>query len=307
MKIAMMGSGGVGGYFGGRLATAGYEVSFIARGGHLAAMRESGLKIESGVAPLLLNPVRVTDDPASIGPVDVVIVSVKLWDTEAAGRAIKPLIGKDTAVISLQNGVDGETILAGMLGPHHVMGGIAQIGTKIARPGVIEHVGTMQRLVFGELDGTRSARGEALLAACLESGITAEISTDIVKTIWHKFVFLVGMSSVTTLIRKPIGPIRKDPDCRALLLGVMREVVAVGRKQGVGLDADFAEQQIAFADGLPETMTTSMHHDFERGNRLELPWLAGTVVRFGRELGIDTPYCAAVLGGLKLYADGRPQ
>jgi 2-dehydropantoate 2-reductase len=303
----MMGSGGVGGYFGGRLAAKGYDVTFVARGAHLAAMREHGLTIESGVAPLLIKPVRVTDDPATIGAVDVVLLSVKLWDTEAATQAIKPLIGPRTAVISLQNGVDAEPILARSLGAAHVMGGIAQIGSKIARPGVIEHVGTMQRVVFGELDGVRSERAEALLAACLASGIAADISADIAKTIWEKFVFLVGMSSVTTLIRMPIGPIRKDPDCRALLLGVMREAVAVGRKQGIGLDADFADRQIAFADGLPETMTTSMHHDFERGNRLELPWLAGTVVRFGHELGIETPYNAAVLGGLKLYADGRPR
>jgi 2-dehydropantoate 2-reductase len=306
MKIAMMGSGGVGGYFGGRLAAKGYDVSFIARGAHLGAMREQGLKIESGVAPLLLNPVRVTDDPATIGPVDVVILSVKLWDTESAARAIKPLIGPDTAVISLQNGVDAEPTLAGILGQHHVMGGIAQIGTKIARPGVIEHVGTMQRLVFGELDGARSPRAEALLSACLVSGITAEISADIVKTVWHKFIFLTGMSSVTSLTRLPIGKVRAEPESRALLLNVMREVVAVGRKKGIALDADFAEQQLGFIDGLPATMTTSMHHDLERGNRIELPWLAGAVARFGAELGIPTPYCNAVLGGLKPYEHGKP-
>ena len=305
MKIAMMGSGGVGGYFGGRLAAKGYDVTFVARGAHLAAMREHGLTIESGVAPLLIKPVRATDDPASVGPVDVVFLSVKLWDTEAAAQSIKPLIGPDSAVISLQNGVDAEPLVAELLGARHVMGGVAQIGAKIARPGVIEHVGTMQRIVFGELDGPRSRRAEALLEACQASGIAADISDDIVKTIWEKFVFLVGMSSVTTLIRMSIGPIRKDPDCRALLLGVMREVVAVGRTKGVALVPDFAERQLTFADGLPETMTTSMHHDFERGSQLELPWLAGTVVRFGRELGIDTPYNAAVLGGLKLYAEGR--
>ena len=304
MKIAMMGSGGVGGYFGGRLLAKGSDVAFIARGAHLAAMREHGLTIESGVAPLKLK-VRATDDPASVGPVDFVILSVKLWDTEAAARAIKPMIGSDTAVISLQNGVEAEPMLAELLGARHVMGGIAQIGTKIARPGVIEHVGTMQRLVFGELDNVRSARVEALFAACRAAGITTEISDDIVKTIWTKFVFLVGMSSVTSLTRMPIGPIRKNPAAHALLLAVMREAVTVARQRGVGFDADFAEQQLAFIDGLPETMTTSMHHDLERGNRLELPWLAGTVARFGRELGIDTPACNAVLGGLSLYADGR--
>ena len=304
MKIAMMGSGGVGGYFGGRLAAKGYDVTFIARGAHLAAMREHGLTIESGVAPLVLR-VRATDDPATVGPVDIVLLSVKLWDTETAAQAIKPMLGPGTGVISLQNGVDAEPMLLRLLGARHVMGGIAQIGATIARPGVIAHVGTMQRLVFGELDNTPSPRAQALLEACQASGITAEISADIVKTIWTKFVFLVGMSSVTSLTRMQIGPIRKDPDARALLLNVMREAVAVGRKKGVGLEADFAEQQIGFVDGLPETMTTSMHHDLERGNRLELPWLAGTVARFGRELGIDTPYCNAILGGLALYANGR--
>ena len=306
MKIAMMGSGGVGGYFGGRLAAKGYDVTFIARGAHLAALRAHGLTIESGLAPMSLKPVQATDDPATIGPVDSVLLSVKLWDTEAAAQAIKPLLGPDTAVISLQNGVDAEPMLAELLGARHVMGGIAQIGAKIARPGVIAHTGTMQRLVFGELDGKSSARAEALLEACTSSGITAEISTDIVKTIWTKFVFLVGMSSITSLTRLPIGPIRQDPEARALLLNVMREVVLVGRKRGIALEADFAEQQIKSADGLPATMTSSMQVDLERGNRLELPWLAGTVVKFGRELGIETPYCNAILGGLSLYADGKP-
>jgi 2-dehydropantoate 2-reductase len=306
MKIAMMGSGGVGGYFGGRLAAKGYDVTFIARGAHLAAMRADGLKIESGLAPLTLKPVRATDDPATIGPVDFVLLSVKLWDTVSAAQAIKKLIGPDTAVISFQNGVDAEPMLVELLGARHVMGGIAQIGAKIARPGVIAHTGTLQRLVFGELDGTRSTRAEALLEACISSGITAEISTDIVKTIWTKFVFLVGMSSITSLTRLPIGPIRQDHDARALLLNVMREVVLVGRKQGIALEADFAEQQLKSAEALPATMTSSMQVDLERGNRLELPWLAGAVAKFGRELGIETPYCNAILGGLSLYAGGKP-
>ena len=306
MKIAMMGSGGVGGYYGGRLAAKGYEVSVVARGSHLKAMQENGLTIESGFAPTVVKPVRVTEDPATIGPVDIVIFSVKLWDTESAAHQIKPLIGPDTGVISLQNGVDAEPTLAKVLGAKHVMGGIAQIGSKIGRPGVIEHVGTMQRLSFGELDNSRSKRAEALLEACTSAGITAEISTDILKTIWQKFVFLVGMSSTTTLTRMPVGKFRNNEHARNLLLNIMREVVAIGRKKGVNLDADFADKQISFIDQLPETMTTSMHHDFEKGNRIELPWLAGTAARFGRELGIDTPYCNAVLGGLSIYADGKP-
>jgi 2-dehydropantoate 2-reductase len=231
---------------------------------------------------------------------------VKLWETERAVAAIKPLVGPETAIISLQNGVDAETLLGAQLGLRHVVGGVAYIAAKIDRPGVIAHNGTMQRLVFGELDGQRSPRVEALLAAGLAGGIAAEISPDIIKTIWQKFVFLVGLSAVTTLIRLPIGPIRQDPDTRALFLQVMREVVAVGRAKSVALDPDFADQQLAFADGLPATMAASMYHDLERGNRLELPWLSGAVVRLGRELGIATPYNEAVVAGLKLYAGGRP-
>jgi 2-dehydropantoate 2-reductase len=307
MKIAMMGSGGVGGYFGGRLAAKGYDVAFIARGAHLAAMRESGLVIESGFAPTHVKTVRATAEPAEIGPVDIVVVGVKLWATEETARAIKPLIGPDTAVISLQNGVDSEDTMAAAFGASHVMGGVAYIGTKIARPGVIAHTGTMQRLVFGELDGTRSPRAEALLAACLDAGITAEISPDIVKTIWQKFVFLVGLSGSTALTRSPLGSVRGDPDTRALLHNLMREVVAVGRAKGVALDADFADQQLVFADGLPATMTASMHHDLDAGNRLELPWLAGAVVRLGKALGVATPYNETVLAGLKPFVGGaRP-
>ncbi|HKA38729.1 MAG TPA: 2-dehydropantoate 2-reductase, partial [Burkholderiales bacterium] len=189
MKIAMMGSGGVGGLIGARLAHAGCDVSFIARGAHLAAMREHGLKLESQVENVHLRKVRATDDPATLGPVDIVIFSVKLWDTEAAARSMLPLIGPDTGVISLQNGVVKDDILRPITGEKALMGGVAYMGTAIARPGVIQHTGTVQKIVFGEYDGRRSKRAEGLLEWCRKGGLDVQISDDIRRTLWEKFAF----------------------------------------------------------------------------------------------------------------------
>ncbi|HSB48271.1 MAG TPA: 2-dehydropantoate 2-reductase, partial [Burkholderiales bacterium] len=243
MKIAMMGSGGVGGLIGARLAHAGYDVSFIARGAHLAAMREHGLRLESSVGNVHLPRPRVTDDPSTIGPVDIVIFSVKLWDTEPAARAILPLIGPETGVISLQNGVRKDDILRPIVGEKALMGGVAYMGTAIARPGVIQHTGTVQRVVFGEYDGRRSKRAQELLEWCRKAGLDAAISDDIRRTLWEKFAFLVGMAAVTATIRLPIGPIRSHPLTREFYLDAMREAAAVGRAHGVRLPADFAEER----------------------------------------------------------------
>ena len=300
-----MGSGGVGGYFGLRLAKGVADVHFVARGAHLAAMRAHGLTVESAHEPLRLEPVEVTGDPATIGPVDVVLFGVKLWDTEPAARAILPLIGPDTAVISFQNGVQKDDTLRPIVGAHAIVGGAAYIGAAIARPGVIAHTGTMQRLVFGEYDGRRSARIEAFLAACRAGGINAEISADITRELWEKYAFLVALSGATASIRLPLGPIRSHPLTRRFLLDLAKEVVAVGRAHGVALPVDFAEQRIAFADALPAEMTASMHHDLERGNRLELAWLSGGVVDLGQKVGVPTPVNRAVRDILILHADGR--
>lgn len=305
MKIAVMGSGGVGGYFGARLAKAGCEVSFVARGAHLAALREQGLKIESPLGDIHLPKVRVTDDPGTLAPVDLVLFSVKLWDTEAAARSIAPLIGPHTGIVSFQNGVQKDDMLRRRFGGKAVMGGVGYIATKIARPGVIKHGGTMQRLVFGEYDGLRSARAEALLEACQRGGINAELSGDIRREIWEKFVFLVGLSATTTTMRVPIGPIRSNAQPRAFLLEIMREVVAVGRAHGVALAADYAEQRLAFCDGIPADMSSSMHHDLEGGRPLELAWLSGGVVELGEAAGVPTPANRAVRDILALYAQGR--
>ncbi len=307
MRIAVMGTGGVGGYFGARLALGGCDVSFIARGRHLDAIRGHGLKVESPLGDMHLATPRATDDPADIGPVDLVLFVVKLWDTETAAKAVAPLIGPETAVVSLQNGVRKDDILRNVLGEPAVMGGACYIAAQIAQPGVIRHSGTMQKLVFGEYDGKRSMRAEAFLDACRQAGVEAEISADIRRTIWEKFVFLVGLSGLTTTIRKPIGPIRSNPRTRALLHDAMREVVAVGRAQGVQLAADFADNRLAFSDGLPATMTSSMHNDLERGNRLEVDGLSGGVVELGGAAGVPTPVNRVIYDILVLHAAGQGQ
>jgi 2-dehydropantoate 2-reductase len=307
MKIAVMGSGGVGGYFGARLAQAGCDVSFIARGAHLAALRERGLIVESKLGNMSFPKVRATDDPTALGSVDLVLIGVKLWDTEAAVRTIRPIVGGTTAVLSLQNGVQKDDVLRSILGDGPIIGGVCYIAATIAQPGVISHAGTMQKLVFGEYDGRRSARAEALLEACRRGGIDAELSQEIRKAIWEKFVFLVGLSATTTTIRLPIGPIRTHPRTRLFLLDAMREVVAVGRAQGVALSAEYAEDRLAFCDRLPAEMTSSMHNDLERGNRLEVAWLSGGVVELGQAAGVPTPVNRAVSDILALHADGRPE
>jgi 2-dehydropantoate 2-reductase len=306
MKIAVMGSGGLGGLYGGRLAHAGYDVSFIARGAHLAAMEAHGLLIE--IEPhgtIHLPDVQVSDDPATVGVVDVVLIAVKLWDTEGAVRAIRPMVGPQTVLISLQNGVLKDDILRREFGESAVMGGVAYVATRIARPGVIRQTGTMQRFILGEYDGRRSARAERLLGALRHAGIQAEIADDIRRALWEKFVFLVALSGTTATMRSTIGPIRANPQTRAFLFELLKETVAVGRAHGVKLPEHYAEQRLAFLDTVPADMTSSMHHDLERGNRLEVAWLSGGVVQLGQAVGVPTPANRAVWDILALHADGR--
>lgn len=305
MRITIMGSGGVGGYFGGRLAQAGHDVTFIARGVQLQALRTSGLRLQSPLGDLHLPRVQASDDPAAAGSADLVLFGVKLWDTDAAAQALRPLLGEDTAVVSFQNGVVKDDILRAQLGARHVAGGVAYIAATIAEPGVIHHHGAMQRLVFGEFDGSASARLQAFAAACAEAGINHELSPQIRQAQWEKFVFLVGLSATTTLARLPIGPIRSHPRSHAFLHDVMDEVVQVARAEGVALPPEYAENRLAFIEGLPATTTSSMHKDLDRGSRLELPWLSGDVVERGRRLGLPTPCNRAVVDMLTLHADGR--
>ena len=303
MRIAVMGAGGLGGYFGARLALSGADVHFIARGRHLQALRDDGLQIV-GPEPLQVPRVNATDDARSIGVVDLVLLCVKLWDTEAALEQIRPLMGAATAIVSFQNGVLKDEPLRAAFGDAAVMGGVGYVATTIERPGVIRQTGTMQRLVFGEFDGTRSVRALAFLDACLAGGIQAELAGDIRREIWQKFVFLAALSGATTTMRRPIGPIREHPQTRAFLLDLMREVVAVGRAQGVALAEDYAEQRLKLADDVAYDMTSSMHHDLEQGRPLEVRWLAGAVMALGGQAGVPTPLNRAIADILALHAEG---
>jgi 2-dehydropantoate 2-reductase len=302
-----MGAGGVGGYFGARLIRGGADVHFIARGAHLAAMRAHGLAVEGGPESIHLPKVNVTSDPESIGPVDMVMFCVKLWDTESAACSLVPIVTPETGIISFQNGVTKDDMLRPTFGDEALLGGVAYVGTHISRPGVIAQTGPLQRLVFGEYDGRRSRRVETFYQACKRGGIDAEISDDVRRSIWEKFVVLVAMSGATTAMRQTIGPIRNHALTRAFLLDLAREVVDVGRALGVALPADYAEQRISFFDGWPPEMTTSMHHDLQSGKRLEVRWLAGAVVDLGEKAGVPTPMNRAVRDILILHAQGREQ
>lgn len=306
MKIAIIGSGGVGGYFGGRLAASGEDVTFVARGAHLDAMKKNGLKVLSALGDLHLPGVKATEDTTTIGPVDVVMIAVKLWATEEAARSAKPLIGPDTVAVSFQNGVVAVDTLTPVLGREHVMGGVSNIAALIEEPGVIRHNGAMASLFFGELDGKPSVRSQAFYDACRKANIDTQLVADVHKAIWEKFVRLVTLSAMTSLTRMPVGPIRSDPDTRALTQQLMEEVVAIGRAKGIRLDAGIVAEQMTKLDSYPPAMVASMCGDLRRGNRLELPWLSGTVARLGRELGIPAPANQFVYAALKLYANGRP-
>jgi 2-dehydropantoate 2-reductase len=306
MRIAVVGAGGVGGGFGAALAKAGGDVTFIARGAHLAAMKKDGLKVEGGRGETHLVPTRATDDPADIGKVDVVLFCVKLWDIESAGTQIKPLIGPDTAVIPLQNGVDAAERLIPILGRDAVMGGVAQISASIIAPGVIRQVGAFMRMVFGELDGRGSKRGEDFLALCLKAGFEATLSRQITTELWMKFILLAANASIMAATRQPIGKLRDDPDLRSIFMAAWQETIDVGRAGGVALPADARERILETTSHLPPALKASMALDLERGNRLELPWLGGKVVELGRKLAVPTPTHGMMYALLKPYIMGTP-
>jgi 2-dehydropantoate 2-reductase len=306
MRIAVIGAGGVGGAFGAALAKAGGDVTFVARGAHLAAMRSEGLRIEGDRGTTVISPCQATDDPSSIGPVDIVLFCVKLWDVERAGEAIRPLIGPETAVIPVQNGVDAPERLAGVIGTDAVMGGTVGISATIASPGVIRQTGTFMFMTFGELDGHTSPRSERFLALCQKAGFQATLTDSIETAIWMKFILLTAMSGGTAITRLPIGKLRDDPEIFSMFEGIMRETDAVGRAKGVKLPDGAVDKLLAGMRGNPPTMMASMAHDLLRGNRLELPWLAGKVVELGKSLNVPTPVNATIYSALKAYANGKP-
>ncbi len=306
MRIAVVGTGGVGGAFGAALAKGGSDVTFVARGAHLKAMCECGLKVLGPRGDIHLQPTKATDDPAAIGEVDVVLFCVKLWDVETAGAAVRPLIGKTTAVIPLQNGIDASERLIPILGKDAVMGGVAQISATIAEPGVIRQTGVFMRLVFGELDGRPSARGAAFHAACQAAGFDSVYTNEILVALWEKFVLMGTNSAVASLTRLPFGKLRDDPEVFALFEKSFAEVAAVGRARGVKLAPDLEERMVKVMRGFPAEMMPSMAVDLLHGNKLELPWLAGKVVALGRELAVPTPTYDVMYAALKPYANGAP-
>ena len=303
MRIAAMGAGGVGGYFGARLQQAGHEVLFFARGRHLEAIRRDGLSVESPHGNARLQ-VRVLEKPAEAGTVEVVLFAVKLWDTESAAEQIRPIVGPTTVVIPFQNGVESIDRLRKVLPEHAVMGGSAYIATHIKSPGVIEHTGQMARIQFGPVLPSQRPAADKFLGACRAAGIQAEIPSDIIKANWEKFVFLVGLSSATAVARAPIGVVRADPDLRWLFEQAMRETWRVGRARGVALAEDFVDERLKFADGLHAEMRASLLHDLEAGGKLEAPWLCGAVARMAREAGFDAPVNRAVFAALKPFVNG---
>lgn len=306
MKIAVFGAGGVGGYFGARLAAAGVEVGVIARGAHLAAIRAKGLAIKSPLGDLVVTP-KASEDPADIGPADVVLFCVKLYDVESAAERLAPLLKPGTAVISLQNGVDAEERLARIIGPGHVAGGVAYISATIDEPGVIRHHAKFARLVFAELDAKRSARLEALLAACKAAqGFVADIVPDIEKAIWEKFVMIASLAAVGGVTRLPLGKIMGDPDIGALLEGAMKEVETVAKAKGVKVSPEAALNAFKTAQNMPKDMKPSLLFDLEKGNRIEIEGLSGAVVRLGKAATVPTPIHQTIYAALKAYAGGRP-
>jgi 2-dehydropantoate 2-reductase len=306
MKIVMMATGGVGGYYGARLADAGEDVHFIARGAHLAALRANGLKLISANGDIRLRSIQATDDPAMIGTAEIVIFAVKQYDTEAAAKLIVPLIADETAVISIQNGMDPQERLKTIVGREHVMGGTTYItGAKVISPGIITHTGSIARLVFGEYDGSASLRGERFLNACKTAGIDALFSTNINKEMWAKFALLSAFSGVSSMLRKAAGSIMSDPDTRKLLKDAIAETVAVAKAKGIDLGDDYVAMHGDFYGSIPPDTKSSMLMDLENGRRIELNWLSGAVAQFGDELDVPTPTHHAIYGALKLAAEGR--
>jgi 2-dehydropantoate 2-reductase len=306
MRIVVMGSGGTGGYFGAKLARAGEDVSFVARGAHLAAMRARGLRVKSAIDGEWVVRAPAVERLVGLPPADLVLFCVKSFDTESAGEAIRPVVGPGTGVLPVQNGVDNEEKLERILGPGHVMGGVAQVLATIEAPGVVSHR-FLGRIIFGEMDGRESERARAFLQACERAGIQAEISSTMLRALWGKYVFIAAQAGMTALTRCPVSVVRSVPETRRMYRLILGEMVALGNAAGAGLDAGLVDTAMGMLDNLGAAFTSSLHHDLAEGKRLELEALLGHAVRLGERHGIPTPMLFAVYAALKPYADGPPQ
>ena len=302
MRIAAMAAGAVGGYFGARLAAAGHDVFFIARDAHRDAIAKSGLKIESLLGDLHLPKPNVTDDPAKVGPVDIVLFAVKLWDTEKAAEQARPLIGENTRVITLQNGVDSVERIAPILGIEQTIGGLASISASIVAPGVIKHTSQPAKLRFGHPDKRADDKLNAFVDASKAAKLDIALAADIQRELWEKFIFLTALAGSTASLRSSIGPIIADPELRGFFRALMEEAFAVGKAKGVALNTAFLDEQMRFVvNQIEPGRKASMAYDLERGKPLELDWLTGKVRALGRRLGIPTPASDAVYIVLKLH------
>jgi len=306
MRIAVMGSGGTGGYFGGLLARAGEEVTFIARGAHLEALRLRGLTVKSRLAGEFTLPVRATDTLSEVGPVDLILFCVKTYDTDATAESIRPLIGADTMLLSLQNGVGNAERIAQIAGHEAELGAVAYVVSAIEAPGVIAQTAGPGKIILGELGGGTSARTEQLHGVLQRAKIGAGVHPDIRVAIWQKFLFICAFSGVTALTRVPIGPILADQETHALFRGTLEEAEAVARAGGIELPEDSVEQALATATAVEPWGRGSLYHDLAGGRRLELEALSGEVVRRGREHDIQTPLNFAIYAALRPFINGAP-
>ena len=303
MKIAVMGAGGVGGYFGGMLARAGHPVTFIARGEHLRAIRNEGLRVVHNAGKFTV-AASATDNPEGVGPVELVLLCVKAYDTDAALGVMSPMVGPNTTVLTLQNGVDSHAAVARAFGENHALPGAAYVESRIDSPGVVVQTGGVARLVFGEASGAETARVRRVRETLLSAGINAEVSPDVLATLWTKFLFITAVAGLTSACRTRIGDLLEEPGYRELLVKAMREIEAVGRAKGINLDDAVVEQTMEYVEGAVKDITASMHLDLERDRRLELEIFNGAVVRMGREMGVATPVNHMLYMVLKPHLNG---
>jgi 2-dehydropantoate 2-reductase len=311
MRFAVFGAGAVGGYFGGRLAQAGMDVTFIARGKHLQAIKKDGLRVESICGDFSVHPVAATDEPTNVGDVDAILLGVKAWQVQEAAQAMQPMLGPDTFVVTLQNGVDAPTIISNELGPERIVGGLCKLICLITKPGHIRHAGADPFITFGELDNRRSDRIEMLFQAFFKTtGLTAEISTNIWSELWKKFIFIASMSGLGSITRSPVGVFRSLPETRQMLLQSIEEIFNVAIARKVDLPKEVVEETMKFVDSLPEEGTASMQRDIIEGRPSELNEQNGSVVQLGNAVGVKTPVNAFIyysLLPLEMRARGQLQ
>ena len=306
MRVTVMGSGGTGGYFGGLLARAGEDVTFVARGAHLEAMRKSGLTVRSRLVGDFSVKARATDDPAESGPADLVLFCVKAYDTESAAERLRAAVGPDTVILPVQNGIDSAERIGRIVGDAHVIGGLAGVSSVVAAPGVIEHRAGPDLIQLGELDGRASARTERIAEVLRQAGLKAQVRLDIRVGLWEKFVLICGLSGLTALTRLPLGAVLACPETRTLFRQAMEETQAVGQATGVPVPSDHAGKMMKFFEGSDPAIRGSLYYDLAAGRRLEIETLNGTVVRLGQERGVPPPANFALYAALKPYAAGAP-